>query len=431
MKWTDGHNGGFSAAKAEDLYLPVIDEGPYAYDRVNVAAQEADGDSQLNWTTRLIGVRRRLGFTMSTSWHLGESGNDAVLAIYHRDRDDFVLTLHNFSSGPQSVEPELFADMASLHFATFSADRSTDQAPASKTDVRAAEPNIHSLGCRRELRSCNRLRTAGDTVPIRASPRRQRSRTGRIPATSTKSIPLRSKTTVSSCSRKGYSESSRIDAVAISNSPATVTLSSSPWQDTDTEKRGGPGRWLPIFESSKLVLHSHRRSHRGLGRLKCCVDHFRRHRKPSRMRIFLRPASAGFRGGRGPSTAAPDLRAVGAQAQEPCERPNGPDQRALRSSGLGLAALSRNDADAAVFFDIGLIHPFAALDSLQTHVALEFFLGDRLRFMLLRSRASVSPGDRRWFHEPTDGREPVGERLSAHAQKVITPNRIIRSGIER
>ena len=115
MQWTDARNGGFSSARPEDLYLPVIEEGDHSYHRVNVGAQEGDADSQLSWTIRLAGVRRRLGFTMSTSWRLAESGNDAVLAICHCDRDDFVMTLHNFSSGSQSLGPELFADMASLH----------------------------------------------------------------------------------------------------------------------------------------------------------------------------------------------------------------------------------------------------------------------------------------------------------------------------
>src|SRR6185369_3723453 len=45
MQWADSKNGGFSSAAPEDLILPVIHEGDFGYQRVNVAAQQRDRDS--------------------------------------------------------------------------------------------------------------------------------------------------------------------------------------------------------------------------------------------------------------------------------------------------------------------------------------------------------------------------------------------------
>lgn len=54
MQWTAGKNAGFSNAPEGDLYLP-IDPNP---SRPNVAAQEKDSDSMLNFTRRLLQLRR-------------------------------------------------------------------------------------------------------------------------------------------------------------------------------------------------------------------------------------------------------------------------------------------------------------------------------------------------------------------------------------
>lgn len=52
MQWSRGKNAGFSTGKAEDLYLPVQEDG------VNAADQLEDDASLLNTTRRLIALRR-------------------------------------------------------------------------------------------------------------------------------------------------------------------------------------------------------------------------------------------------------------------------------------------------------------------------------------------------------------------------------------
>jgi maltose alpha-D-glucosyltransferase/alpha-amylase len=57
MQWSDNRNAGFSSADPEDLYNPVVDEGEFAYDEINVADQLTDADSLLNRIERLIDAR--------------------------------------------------------------------------------------------------------------------------------------------------------------------------------------------------------------------------------------------------------------------------------------------------------------------------------------------------------------------------------------
>ncbi len=58
MQWSDAKNGGFS--RSDDPILPSIDEGPYAFSRVNVAEQRTEADSFLNWMERVIRMRKEL-----------------------------------------------------------------------------------------------------------------------------------------------------------------------------------------------------------------------------------------------------------------------------------------------------------------------------------------------------------------------------------
>ena len=58
MQWTPDRNGGFSRSDPAQLYLPCIMDPVYGFDAVNVEAQTRSLSSLLNWTKRLIGVRK-------------------------------------------------------------------------------------------------------------------------------------------------------------------------------------------------------------------------------------------------------------------------------------------------------------------------------------------------------------------------------------
>ena len=58
MQWNGGFNAGFSTADPERLWLPLISNAVYGYQAVNVESQQRNPTSLLNWTRRLIEVRR-------------------------------------------------------------------------------------------------------------------------------------------------------------------------------------------------------------------------------------------------------------------------------------------------------------------------------------------------------------------------------------
>jgi len=101
MQWSDEPNGGFSTAKK--TIRPVISKGPYSYERVNVEAQRRDVGSLLNWTERLIRLRKECPEIGWGTYRILGTGNPAVLAMRYDWRNNAVITIHNFSEKPASV----------------------------------------------------------------------------------------------------------------------------------------------------------------------------------------------------------------------------------------------------------------------------------------------------------------------------------------
>jgi maltose alpha-D-glucosyltransferase/alpha-amylase len=97
MQWTAGVNAGFSTAGPEALYLPVIDDPVYGYQRVNVAAQQGDPGSLLNFTRRLIAIRQAHPCFARGTFELVEAGHSAVLAYWREHRGERVLVVHNMA----------------------------------------------------------------------------------------------------------------------------------------------------------------------------------------------------------------------------------------------------------------------------------------------------------------------------------------------
>jgi maltose alpha-D-glucosyltransferase/alpha-amylase len=101
MQWSTEPNAGFT--KSENPILPVIHEGPYGYDHVNAAAQRRDPDSLLNWTERIIRMRKEVP---EIGWGRFESiatGDPSVLAIRYEWRNNSALFVHNLGSAPREI----------------------------------------------------------------------------------------------------------------------------------------------------------------------------------------------------------------------------------------------------------------------------------------------------------------------------------------
>jgi maltose alpha-D-glucosyltransferase/alpha-amylase len=114
MQWTPDRNAGFSACDPGRIYLPVIMDPVYGYQSLNVEAQSNNASSLLNWTRRMIEVRKQHhAFAEGDFVDLGGS-NPSVLA-YKRQwlrpdgREDVVLCVNNLSRFPQPVELDLAA----------------------------------------------------------------------------------------------------------------------------------------------------------------------------------------------------------------------------------------------------------------------------------------------------------------------------------
>jgi maltose alpha-D-glucosyltransferase / alpha-amylase len=109
MQWTGGWNAGFSAADPERLAQPLISNPLYGYQAVNVDSQHRTQHSLLNWTRRLIRVRKSTRVFSRGSIAFLSPPNHRVLAYTRALADQTVLVVNNLSSTAQVVELDLGA----------------------------------------------------------------------------------------------------------------------------------------------------------------------------------------------------------------------------------------------------------------------------------------------------------------------------------
>jgi maltose alpha-D-glucosyltransferase/alpha-amylase len=99
MQWTAGPNAGFTTG---DPAVPLVTDGPYGPDEVNVATQRRDPESLLNWMERAIRTRKELPELGWGAWRVLETDQPAVLAHRCDRQGQGVLLLHNL--GPERVQ---------------------------------------------------------------------------------------------------------------------------------------------------------------------------------------------------------------------------------------------------------------------------------------------------------------------------------------
>ena len=109
MQWTGDRNAGFSKADFAKLYSPPIIDSLYGYHSINVESQSRDPSSLLNWTKRLITLRKRFkAFGRGTIDFL-HPRNRKVLAYVRSYEDERILIVANVSRYVQPVELDLSA----------------------------------------------------------------------------------------------------------------------------------------------------------------------------------------------------------------------------------------------------------------------------------------------------------------------------------
>jgi maltose alpha-D-glucosyltransferase / alpha-amylase len=109
MQWSPDRNGGFSRADPAALVLPPVMDPLYGYGAVNVEAQTRDSHSLLNWTRRMLAVRRRHpAFGRGTLTFLYPR-NRKILAFLREFDDETLLCVANLAHSHQAVELDLSA----------------------------------------------------------------------------------------------------------------------------------------------------------------------------------------------------------------------------------------------------------------------------------------------------------------------------------
>ncbi len=107
MQWSPDRNAGFSAANPQRLYLPVNIDPAYHYEAINVETQQDNANSLLNWTKRLIALRKQYkAFGRGTIEFLQPS-NQRVLCYFRRYQEETILVVANLSRFAQAVELDL------------------------------------------------------------------------------------------------------------------------------------------------------------------------------------------------------------------------------------------------------------------------------------------------------------------------------------
>jgi maltose alpha-D-glucosyltransferase/alpha-amylase len=102
MQWSDEPNGGFT--KSDKPTLPVIDDGPYGFQHVNAAIQRRHPDSMLNWTERIIRMRKEVPEVGWGDFAVIPTRNPAILIIRYDWRNNSVLFVHNLDAKPHEIK---------------------------------------------------------------------------------------------------------------------------------------------------------------------------------------------------------------------------------------------------------------------------------------------------------------------------------------
>jgi maltose alpha-D-glucosyltransferase / alpha-amylase len=101
MQWSDEPQAGFT--KNNNPASPVIDNGAYGYQHVNVAKQRRDNNSMLNWIERIIRMRKEVPEIGWGDFTVVVTRDPSILALRYDWRNNSVLFVHNLNQTPREV----------------------------------------------------------------------------------------------------------------------------------------------------------------------------------------------------------------------------------------------------------------------------------------------------------------------------------------
>lgn len=103
MQWANEENGGFSTADPDKLIRPVISEGEFGYERVNVADQRNDRASLLHWIQDALQVRQQCPEFAFGRMTVLDLGDPRVFGHCLETDEGMVIVVHNFSDDAITV----------------------------------------------------------------------------------------------------------------------------------------------------------------------------------------------------------------------------------------------------------------------------------------------------------------------------------------
>jgi maltose alpha-D-glucosyltransferase/alpha-amylase len=108
MQWSTEPQAGFT--KSHQPTLPVISDGPYGFQHVNVADQRRDPNSLLNWMERIIRMRKEVPEIGWGDFSFLSAGTPEVLVMQYTWRNNSVLCVHNLSGEPREIRFKIRAE---------------------------------------------------------------------------------------------------------------------------------------------------------------------------------------------------------------------------------------------------------------------------------------------------------------------------------
>ncbi|MBV9552281.1 MAG: trehalose synthase, partial [Alphaproteobacteria bacterium] len=101
MQWSNEPHGGFSANPKPQV--PVISGGVYGYEHINAAIQRRHPESLLNWTERIIRMRKEVPEIGWGDFTVIRTREPSVLIMRYDWRNNSVLCIHNLDPKPHEI----------------------------------------------------------------------------------------------------------------------------------------------------------------------------------------------------------------------------------------------------------------------------------------------------------------------------------------
>lgn len=107
MQWSSEEGGGFSSAPEKQFIKPVIKEGAYGKDKVNVEDQFKDDNSFLNWMIKLMRMRTKCLEFGRGKHTIIDTGHTGVAGHCSRLGNEVGIAIHNLTEKEVTIELEL------------------------------------------------------------------------------------------------------------------------------------------------------------------------------------------------------------------------------------------------------------------------------------------------------------------------------------